>query len=62
MGVAGVAVATVGSQAISAVICILVMFRDVYKRQHWLQQVYAHRSGTSFSINGVIWLDRKSVV
>lgn len=40
MGVAGVAVATVGSQAISAAICILVMFRkypDLMPKRHTLR-------------------------
>ena len=40
MGVAGVAVATVGSQAISAVICILVMFRkypNLMPKRHTLR-------------------------
>lgn len=40
MGVAGVAVATVGSQAISAVICIIVMFRkypDLMPKRHTLR-------------------------
>lgn len=40
MGVAGVAVATIGSQAISAAICILVMFRkypDLMPKRHTLR-------------------------
>ncbi len=42
MGVAGVAVATIGSQAISAAICILVMFRkypDLMPKRHTLRRI-----------------------